>query len=221
MIVAVGSHPDDIELGCGATLDKLSSVGHRIAAVVVTNGEQARVADRGMTDLESIADRRREEAVDGLTYLGVDDITFLELPDLGVSVPELREKFPKFDEPIDCVVTHSPDDSHPDHRATANAVRKRFDDSKILQMESPSTADSFEPTVFVDVAEHQQRKLRALEFHETQRHKPYMKPEVVSEKLDESATAVAPDVVERFDTVVEDCKPLDGLRPGTVESVRR
>ena len=38
-VVAVGAHPDDIEIGCGGTLAALLSQGKRIGVVDVTRGE--------------------------------------------------------------------------------------------------------------------------------------------------------------------------------------
>ncbi|MCX5679173.1 MAG: PIG-L family deacetylase [Candidatus Omnitrophica bacterium] len=37
-ILAIGAHPDDIEFGCGGTLLKYSSSGHRVFLLVLTKG---------------------------------------------------------------------------------------------------------------------------------------------------------------------------------------
>ncbi|MBN1256933.1 MAG: PIG-L family deacetylase, partial [Planctomycetes bacterium] len=37
-ILAIGVHPDDIEIGVGATLHKLIREGHRVACVDITDG---------------------------------------------------------------------------------------------------------------------------------------------------------------------------------------
>ena len=50
-ILAIGAHPDDIELGCGASLARLAQKGIYIAAVVMTTGNSG--TDRKSTRLNS------------------------------------------------------------------------------------------------------------------------------------------------------------------------
>jgi len=38
-VIAVGAHPDDVEIGCGGTLALLASQGHRVGIVDLTDGE--------------------------------------------------------------------------------------------------------------------------------------------------------------------------------------
>lgn len=38
-VIAVGAHPDDVEIGCGGTLAKLAEQGHRVGIVDLTDGE--------------------------------------------------------------------------------------------------------------------------------------------------------------------------------------
>jgi LmbE family N-acetylglucosaminyl deacetylase len=38
-VIAVGAHPDDVEIGCGGTLSLLASQGHRVGIVDITDGE--------------------------------------------------------------------------------------------------------------------------------------------------------------------------------------
>ena len=39
-VLAIGAHPDDVELGCGATLAKHRAAGHGVAVLVMTVGER-------------------------------------------------------------------------------------------------------------------------------------------------------------------------------------
>ena len=39
-ILAIGSHPDDLEYGCGGTLARYAAAGHSITMLVLTGGEQ-------------------------------------------------------------------------------------------------------------------------------------------------------------------------------------
>lgn len=210
MIVAIGSHPDDVQLGCGATLRQLASAGYRVAVVVVTNGEQTSLSD-GIDRTQSIGERRQTEVRAGFEHLDIDDVTFLGLPDLGVSVPELVDRLPEFDEHVDLIFTHSSNDSHPDHRATAEAVGLRYDESKILHMESPSTAGLSAPKLLVDVAGAHEEKIRAIQEHESQSHKEYMTPEAVRENLAHAGTHLDSEFVERFEMEVPNPGRFEGL----------
>ncbi|MFO0942031.1 MAG: PIG-L family deacetylase [Pirellulales bacterium] len=70
-VVAVGAHPDDIEIACGGTLAKLVSQGYRVAIVDLTDGEPTpRCEDPAI---------RRAEAQAAAEKLGVTR-TILELP---------------------------------------------------------------------------------------------------------------------------------------------
>ncbi len=61
-ILAFGAHPDDVELGCGATIAKEVSLGKKVGIVDLTRGE---LGTRGSAEL------RDEEAVNAAKILGV------------------------------------------------------------------------------------------------------------------------------------------------------
>lgn len=49
-VIAVGAHPDDVEIACGGTLAKLASQGYRVGIIDLTNGEPTpRCDDRSHT----------------------------------------------------------------------------------------------------------------------------------------------------------------------------
>lgn len=61
-ILAIGSHPDDVELGCGATIAKESHQGKKVGIIDLTRGE---LGTRGT------AETRKSEAENGAKILGV------------------------------------------------------------------------------------------------------------------------------------------------------
>ena len=61
-ILAFGAHPDDVELGCGATIAKEVSLGKKVGIVDLTRGE---LGSRGSADL------RDEEAAIAAKILGI------------------------------------------------------------------------------------------------------------------------------------------------------
>lgn len=71
-VMAVGAHPDDVEIGCGGTLAKLVKQGYKVGMVHLTDGEP--------TPLSPGPDVRREEAKRAAETLGVHYWTILDLP---------------------------------------------------------------------------------------------------------------------------------------------
>jgi len=61
-ILAIGAHPDDVELGCGATIAKEISLGKKVGILDLTKGE---LGTRGSAEI------RAEEAKKGAKILGV------------------------------------------------------------------------------------------------------------------------------------------------------
>lgn len=112
-VLAVGPHPDDVELGCGGTLLKLLRHGHTAAVVDATRGEKG---SRG-----TVADRDREAAA-ATARLGLQQRRNLGLPDTAVRASDeatrllvavLRELRPRL------LLAPALQDLHPDHGGTA------------------------------------------------------------------------------------------------------
>lgn len=142
-VVAIGAHPDDIELGCGASLLAHRRAGDEITMLVMTSGE---IGPQGATS-------RRAEQEDAAALLGArliwggfDDGAVSD----GVETVTAIQRVVT-DADADVVYTHSVHDTHQDHRATARAsfaAARRV--ARVLSYESPSSVD-FEPSVFLDV----------------------------------------------------------------------
>ena len=79
----VGPHPDDIEIGAGATAVKLASMGKTVCFLIVTDG---RYGDghlwEGVSE-EEVIRIRKEESLGSANYLGVTDVRFLDFSDGG------------------------------------------------------------------------------------------------------------------------------------------
>ena len=158
-VLAVGAHPDDIELGCGATLLAHAAAGDVVTMLVMTGGESGpRAAHRH--DEQRAAARTLGA---GLRWGGLRDCQLVaDSATVAVVEAVLAETA------ADLVYVHAPEDSHQDHRATAAATlsaARRL--ARVLHYQSPSTL-SFAPTVFVDVTAHLSGKLAALGVHTSQ-----------------------------------------------------
>jgi len=159
-VLAVGAHPDDIELGCGGALLAHRARGDEITLLVMTTGEE------GPQDARS----RIREQEDATGLLGG---TLLWGGFRDGAVPMDRSAVNAVQDAIeasgaDLVYGHAPSDTHQDHRATAAAVlaaTRRA--SRVLLFESPTTV-TFEPVIYVDIAGLVEAKLDLLRAHMSQ-----------------------------------------------------
>ena len=87
----IGPHPDDIEIGCGASVSKLASLGKEISFLICLDGRYGLdFAPKDMTP-EKLIPIRKAEAIESARRLGVDDVHFLDLSDGGFyDVEDLR-----------------------------------------------------------------------------------------------------------------------------------
>jgi LmbE family N-acetylglucosaminyl deacetylase len=159
-VVAIGAHPDDIELGCGGALLAHRAAQDEVTLLVMTPGE---IGPQGATS--RVAEQEEAARLLGarLCWGGFTDG---QVPD-GVEAVSVIQRVVHEAE-ADVVYTHSVHDTHQDHRATARAsfaAARRT--SRVLCYEAPS-AVGFEPAVFVDVEEHVEGKLALVRAHLSQ-----------------------------------------------------
>lgn len=123
----VGPHPDDIEIGAGATVSRLTSLGKQVTFLICTDG---RYGDEN-TNLrgQALADCRREEAIRSAALLGVKDVRFLNLSDGGFYTrEELVAGIARVIGQVQPQVLFAPDpcvdsECHTDHLNVGQAVR--------------------------------------------------------------------------------------------------
>ena len=117
-IVAIGAHPDDLEIFTFGFLAAASARGDTLYLGVATDG-----AAGGENPGPALATQRAKETSTALAPLGTP--TLLGLPDGRLAdAPEAREQITDFIRAAtpDLVITHAPEDYHPDHRALSSFV---------------------------------------------------------------------------------------------------
>lgn len=167
-VLAIGAHPDDLELACGGALAKFVDAGHEVHAMVMSRG--------AVGGAEAV---RLSEAQRGAAFLGARTVTVHDFPDTALAQAEqglvaaIEAAIDHVDP--DVILTHSAHDQHQDHAAvhaaTLRAARQR---TTILCYESPSATRAFNPSVFIDIADHLDVKVQAVRLHRDQAGKPYM-----------------------------------------------
>lgn len=181
-ILAVGCHPDDIEVGCAGTLIKYKKAGHKVTVCHVANGNLG----HGRIEPEELRVIRAKEAKSIEELTGIEVLT-CDIGDLLVYNGDKRQRDLVIDvirkvQP-DVIITHSPQDYMPDHNAVSKLV---FDASFAASVPHyktavPDTAGltpiyymdtvqgiHFLPTDYVDISDTIEMKLQMLNCHISQ-----------------------------------------------------
>jgi bacillithiol biosynthesis deacetylase BshB1 len=174
-LLAIGPHPDDVELGCGATLALAASQGLRVGILHLTRGERG---TRGTSE------QRLAEAEKAAAALGAVELAFLDCGDGALRYGEAEE-----DALIEVLRTWRPElvlgpprhDRHPDHERGHSLVAAASFYSGLaargnrgLAAHRPAAVfsymqhHSFEPSFIVDVTAAWEAKMEALAAYRSQ-----------------------------------------------------
>jgi len=166
-VLALGSHADDIEIGCGATLLRLARLRELDVHWVVLSASEERAAEARASAEAFLAGA----AGSRVRVEGFRDAFFR----YGGEVKEYFEAL-KRDVTPDLILTHHGADLHQDHRLVAELTRNTFRDHLILEYEIPKyDGDLGTPNVFVHLDEETAHRKVALllESFPSQRSKPW------------------------------------------------
>lgn len=120
--IVIGAHPDDCEYRVAGTAVKLTEMGHVVKFVSATNGDGGHHEQGGAT----LANRRRAEFTEATRRLGIAACETLDNHDgeLTPSVENRQRVIQLIREwQADVVITHRPNDYHPDHRYIGTLVQ--------------------------------------------------------------------------------------------------
>lgn len=182
-ILAFGAHPDDVELGCGATIAKEISLGKKVGIVDLTRGE---LGTRGSADI------RDEEAAAAAKILGVTVRENLRFRD-GFFVNdethqlEIIKMIRKYQPEI--VLCNAVDDRHIDHGKGSKLVSDACFLSGLRRIETELNGEqqeawrpklvyhyiqwkNIEPDFVVDVTGFTDKKVEAIMAYSSQFYEP-------------------------------------------------
>src|SRR5262245_36126914 len=154
VILAVGAHPDDVELMCGGTLAREAANGARVHILTLADGVSSR-SGIGLNDTQIV--KRVEEANRAAKVIGAVSCTCHPLPDNRLDTVPLLAIVKKIEEAMveirpSIVFTHHWGDLNIDHRivgqATVTACRPVSGVKRILFGEVPSATDYSVPYEF-------------------------------------------------------------------------
>lgn len=166
-IIAFGAHPDDLEIGMGGTIAKLSAMGYNVQPIIATLPNFVK---------SDTKEGRKSESILAAKAMGCKSPIFLDLS------PEKMVFGRKLVTLIDSLITeHKPDsvftqwygDSHQDHQILTSSVISACRNQNNLFMYETTipggiTENSFRPQLFVDITETIDTKKNALECFQSQ-----------------------------------------------------
>ncbi len=172
-ILAIGSHPDDIEIGCGGALLRHRAQGDQVKMLVLTGG--GRGGDINSGNLVFTRMKEAKAAADLMdSQLILWDYTDTEIPETYALVEKIERIINEFKP--DRVYIPYGQDTHQDHRVTSNVAKSACRKVKqILEYEEPSSYNSFTANYWVDISPYIERKLDAIKQHVSQGHKEILK----------------------------------------------
>jgi two-component system, NtrC family, response regulator HydG len=171
-VLAIGAHPDDVEIGAAGTLLAHRAAGDTVAILTLSRG--ARGGDQAQRARES------QEAADVIgARLFLDDLEDTRIaegdPTIGAISRVVEELQPTV------VYTHSIHDIHQDHRNTHRAAMvacRRV--GRVYCFQSPSATVEFHPTHFVAIDDQVGRKLKAIGTFGSQAVRDYLEPDLIA-----------------------------------------
>jgi len=165
-ILGIGAHPDDVEIFFFGTLAAAQAAGAEIGWLIATDGSKGGT----VPPAKLRAARRREAAAAGALlavmpgFLGrVDGELATDTAAGGLIEAELRRRNP------DLIITHAPNDYHPDHRALSRLISDAARFRTPVVFADTLMGTGFEPAIWVDVTAHMGLKHRAIRCHASQR----------------------------------------------------
>jgi LmbE family N-acetylglucosaminyl deacetylase len=160
VVLAIGAHPDDVEIGCGGILLAHVSRGDTVVILTLTGGEQG--GEPGARTLES------QHAAELMSARLVQaDLADTNISETGSTIDTIERLIEEI-EPA-AIYTHTIHDVHQDHRnvhrATLVAARKV---PSVYCYQSPSSTVEFRPTRFVEIDDFVERKIEVIGAYKSQ-----------------------------------------------------
>jgi len=207
-VLAIGAHPDDIDLSCGGTVIKLGRQGYRVGIIDLTEGE---LGTRGSREL------RLQEAEKARSILGAVVRDNLRIPDGNIeNSAENRLRLIRIIRrfrPEVLLIPHNTD-RHPDHEHAHILSREAWFYSGLQKISTDDGSVSqepwrprayyhfmqwfeFEPSFIVDISDEYDRRMEAVRAFRSQFFDP--------ESNERSTILSTPEFMEMLRTRMENC----------------
>jgi LmbE family N-acetylglucosaminyl deacetylase len=190
----IGAHPDDIELGAGALVARLSNLCEVFCITLSDNQKNP------------LLSQLKQEQSRSFKILGVDEKHSLlgefETRRFKLFRQEILEHLIAFNKKYqpDIVFTHSKSDLHQDHGVVAQEALRAFRGTTVFGFDVIRSSHGFFPAFFVEVGEIDvNKKIAALAEYKTYADKYYFNPELTRATLIRHGALVERKYAEAFD----------------------
>ena len=182
-ILAIGAHPDDVELGCGGTLAKLISEGKKVAIVDLTQGE---LGTRGtnITRAQEAASASEILGISARENLKMKDGFILNSEEYQMQIVKMIRKYQP-----EIVLANAVDGRHPDHAKAAKLVSDACFLSGLVKIETELDGENqkqwrpkqvfhyiqwkhITPDFVIDISNFMEKKIEACLAYKTQFYDP-------------------------------------------------
>jgi LmbE family N-acetylglucosaminyl deacetylase len=172
VVLAVGAHPDDVEIGIGGLLLRHVAEGHTVTVLTLTGGEAGGAVSERLAE-----SRRAAELMSArLVHADLQDASVSEGGSTIVTIKRVIDEIHP-----STLYTHTIHDVHQDHRNvhSASLVAARGV-PKVFCYQAPSTTIDFHPTRFVAIDEYLDRKIEVIQAYTSQvKVRRYLDPELL------------------------------------------
>jgi len=182
-ILMIGAHPDDCDIKSGGTAALFAKLGHEVKFLSITNGDAGHMemgggmlAKRRYAETQEVAKRL------GIQYDVLDNHDGELLPTLEIRLDVIRKIW---EWGADVVISHRPNDYHPDHRYTGVLVQDaafmvsvpniaadtpplRKNPVFLYYQDNFQKPNPFSPDIVVDITSVIDQKIYALDAHTSQ-----------------------------------------------------
>ena len=170
-ILAIGAHPDDIEIFMFGFLCCCKQMGYQISTVVATDGSLG-----GNNDDNKLVENRRKEAKEGLNKLSIP--LFLNLPDGSLRnevmhINIIKNSIQKVNP--DLIVTHYYKDYHSDHINLSKIVKNVAGHYIPVLYCDTMMGMNFNPTYYIDISKYMMDKIKSVSCHKSQNPERFVK----------------------------------------------
>lgn len=159
-VLAIGAHPDDVEIGCGGALAKHHAAGDLLHILTLSRGSAG-----GDVNVRTVEARHAASLLGAELHMGT--LVDTRITD-GRETVALIEAVIRQMQPTH-VYTHCNEDTHQDHRAVhAATLVAAHDVPNVYCYQSPSATVDFKPQRFVDITDFIGAKLQAIDVYGSQ-----------------------------------------------------
>ena len=173
VVLAVGAHPDDVEIGVGGTLAAYHQMGHQVAILTLSRGA------RGGAEKERAGESEQSAQILG-ARLYLEDLEDTRISEGDPTIRIISRVIGEVEPTM--IYTHSIHDVHQDHRNTHRAVMVAGRQiGRVFCFQSPSATVDFRPTRFVRVDGQLEAKLQAIgAFGSQVAVRAYLEPDLIA-----------------------------------------